>query len=194
MATTATCPTCNGDGRIITNKCTKCRGEGRIYGEEQITMDIPAGVTDGVQLSMSGKGNAGLRGGPNGDLVISVEETHHEELRRDGNNILYELHLNIADAALGTQVEVPTIDGRAKIKVPAGTQSGKTFRLAGKGVPSVNGYGKGDQLVIVQVFTPTHLSKEEEQLLERLKTSPNFQPGKNQNHDKGKGGIFDFFK
>jgi molecular chaperone DnaJ len=194
MATTATCPTCNGDGRIITNKCTKCRGEGRIYGEEQITMDIPAGVTDGVQLSMSGKGNAGLRGGPNGDLVISVEETHHEELRRDGNNILYELHLNIADAALGTQVEVPTIDGRAKIKVPAGTQSGKTFRLAGKGVPSVNGYGKGDQLVVVQVFTPTHLSKEEEQLLERLKTSPNFQPGKNQNHDKGKGGIFDFFK
>jgi len=194
MATTATCPTCNGDGRIITNKCTKCRGEGRVYGEEQITMDIPAGVTDGVQLSMSGKGNAGLRGGPHGDLVISVEETHHEDLRREGNNIIYELHLNIADAALGTHLEVPTIDGRAKIKVPPGTQSGKMFRLSGKGVPSVNGYGKGDQLVVVQVFTPTHLSKEEEQLLERLKTSPNFQPVKNNHHDKGKSGIFDFFK
>jgi molecular chaperone DnaJ len=192
MATTATCPTCNGEGKIIINKCTKCRGEGRAYGEEVITIDIPAGVTDGVQLSMSGKGNAGIRGGYHGDLIISVEEVPHEELKRDGNNIVYELHLNFADAAMGTHIEVPTIDGRAKIKVPAGTQSGKIFRLAGKGVPSINSYGKGDQLVIVQVYTPTNFTKDEEALLEKIKNSENFSPD-HQKKEKGKG-FFDFFK
>lgn len=192
MATTSACPTCNGEGRIITSKCTKCRGEGRAYGEEVITIDIPAGVTEGIQLSMNGKGNAGVRGGYAGDLLITVEETPHPELRRDGNDIIHELHINFADAALGTQVEVPTIGGKAKIKVPKGTQSGKLFRLQGKGLPNINGYGKGDEIIEVHVFTPQELTKEEEALLEKLRLSPNFTPSAK---DKAaKTGFFDFFK
>jgi molecular chaperone DnaJ len=192
MATTSACPTCNGEGRIITSKCTKCRGEGRAYGEEVITIDIPAGVTEGIQLSMNGKGNAGVRGGYAGDLLITVEETPHPELRRDGNDIIHELHLNFAEAALGTQVEVPTIGGKAKIKVPKGTQSGKLFRLQGKGLPNINGYGKGDEIIEVHIFTPQELTKEEEVLLEKLRLSPNFTPSAK---DKAtKTGFFDFFK
>jgi molecular chaperone DnaJ len=193
MATTSVCPTCNGEGRIITSKCVKCRGEGRVYGEEVITIDIPAGVTEGIQLSMSGKGNAGVRGGYAGDLLVTVEEAQQPDLRRDGNNIVYDLYLNFADAALGTSVEVPTISGKAKIKIPRGTQSGKVFRLQGKGIPSINGYGRGDQLVVVHVFTPTELTSEEERLLEKLRNSANFSPGAVK-EKKGSSGFFDFFK
>jgi molecular chaperone DnaJ len=193
MATTATCPTCQGEGRIITSNCTKCRGEGRVYGEEVITIDIPAGVTEGIQLSMTGKGNAGVRGGYAGDLLITIEEVTHPELRREGNDVIHELYLNFADAALGTSVEVPTIGGKAKIKVPKGTQSGKLFRLQGKGLPSLNGYGKGDQIVEVQVYTPTEMTAEEEQLLEKLRNSANFSPG-SVKEKKGSSGFFDFFK
>jgi len=176
MATTATCPTCNGEGRTITSKCTKCRGDGRVYDEEVVTIDIPAGVTEGVQLSMNGKGNAGTRGGYPGDLLISIEEIPHPELIRDGQNVIYQLLLNFADAALGTQVEVPTISGLAKIKVPKGTQSGKKFRLQGKGIPSINSYSRGDQIVEVQVFTPQHLTDEETDLLEKMRSSRSFSP------------------
>jgi molecular chaperone DnaJ len=193
MATTSVCPTCNGEGRIITSKCVKCRGEGRVYGEEVITIDIPAGVTEGIQLSLSGKGNAGVRGGYAGDLLVTVEEAQQPDLRRDGNNIVYDLYLNFADAALGTSVEVPTISGKAKIKIPRGTQSGKVFRLQGKGIPSINGYGRGDQLVVVHVFTPTELTSEEERLLEKLRNSANFSPGAVK-EKKGSSGFFDFFK
>jgi len=185
MATTSTCPTCHGEGKIITNKCGKCRGEGRVYGEETISIDIPAGVSDGIQLSMSGKGNAGIRGGYAGDLLINVEETLHHDLKRVENNVIFNLYLNIADAALGTQVEVPTIDGKARIKIPKGTQSGKLFRLQGKGIPSLNGYGKGDQIVEVQVFTPVDLSAEETELLEKLRTSRNFSPDAQKEKSKG---------
>lgn len=177
MATTTTCPTCNGEGRTITSKCTKCRGEGRVYDEEVVTIDIPAGVTEGVQLSMNGKGNAGIRGGYPGDLLINIEEIPHPELFRDGQNVVYQLLLNFADAALGTQVEVPTIGGSAKIKIPKGTQSGKKFRLQGKGIPSINSYGRGDQIVEVQVFTPSNLTAEETALLEKIRTSKGFTPG-----------------
>lgn len=190
MATTTTCPTCEGEGKIITNKCTKCRGEGRVYGEETITLDIPAGVTDGIQLSMTGKGNAGVRGGYPGDLLISIEENPHPELKREDTNVIYKLYLNIADAALGTQVEVPTIEGSARIKVPKATQSGKLFRLQGKGIPSLNGYGKGDQIVEVQVFTPVDLTSEETELLEKLKKSKNFSPEAQKEKSKG---FFDKF-
>lgn len=176
MATTTTCPTCNGEGRTITSKCTKCRGEGRVYDEEVVTIDIPAGVTEGVQLSMNGKGNAGIRGGYPGDLLINIEEIPHPELFRDGQNVVYQLLLNFADAALGTQVEVPTIGGSAKIKIPKGTQSGKKFRLQGKGIPSINSYGRGDQIVEVQVFTPSNLTAEETALLEKIRTSKGFTP------------------
>lgn len=182
MQTVTTCPACNGEGTTITAKCGSCKGEGRVYGEEMVTVDIPAGVQEGMQLSMSGKGNAGERGGAPGDLIILIEEEAHKELQRDGLNVAYELHISFPDAVFGTQVEVPTIDGRAKIKIPAGTQSGKIFRLKGKGFPDVNGYSRGDQLVNVNVWTPQNLTTEEKSMLEKLNGSPNFkpQPGKSE--------------
>ena len=182
MQTTAACPTCNGSGQVVTANCPKCRGEGRVYHEETIEIDIPAGVAEGMQLSMAGKGNAGQRGGPAGDLLINIIEKPHESLQRDGQNLIYDLYLNFADAALGTSVEVPTIEGRVKIKVPPGTQAGKIFRLKDKGLPSVQSYGRGDQLIHVNVWTPKKLTEEERSLLEKLRNMPNFhpQPGKSE--------------
>ena len=191
MQTTTTCPQCNGSGEMITKKCTTCNGLGTEYGEETLNIDIPAGVQDGMQLSMSGKGNAGEQGGPAGDLIISIEVEEHTELEIDGQNVIYNLYLNFADAALGCNVEVPTVDGKAKIKIPAGTQAGKVLRLNGKGIPSVNSYGKGDQLVIINVFTPQHLSAEETKILEKLRTAVNFKPSKDHKGDKG---FFDKMK
>lgn len=176
MQTVTTCPTCNGEGTTITSKCPACKGEGRVYGEETVTIEIPAGVQEGMQLNLSGKGNAGERGGLSGDLIILIEEEPHKELQRDGLNVAYDLHISFTDAVFGTQLEVPTIDGRAKIKIPAGTQSGKIFRLKGKGFPAVNSYQKGDQLIHVNVWTPQHLSADEKALLEKLSHSPNFKP------------------
>ena len=168
MQTVTTCPACNGEGYVVTAKCTSCKGEGRVYGEETVTIDIPAGVQEGMQLSVGGRGNAGERGGAAGDLIILIEEEQHPELHRDGLNVAYELHISFADAVFGLQAEVPTIDGKAKIKIPAGTQSGKIFRLKGKGFPGVNSYEKGDQLIHVNVWTPQHVSPEEKSILEKL--------------------------
>ncbi len=190
MQTSQTCPTCHGEGNIISERCKKCDGEGRVFGEETITIDIPAGVTDGIQLSMSGKGNAGVRGGAPGDLLITIEEKEHPHLIREGNNVVYELYLNFADAALGTELEVPTISGKAKIKIPAGTQGGKIFRLKGKGLPTLNGYGKGDQLIHVNIWTPKNLTPQERKIIERLKQSPNFKP----NPGKSEKGFFEKIK
>ncbi|HLF45201.1 MAG TPA: molecular chaperone DnaJ [Chitinophagaceae bacterium] len=176
MQTVTTCSTCHGEGTTITSKCSSCKGEGRVYGEETVSIDIPAGVQEGMQLNVSGKGNAGERGGMTGDLIILIEEEAHKELQRDGLNVAYDLHITFTDAVFGTQVEVPTIDGRAKIKIPAGTQSGKIFRLKGKGFPAVNSYQKGDQLIHINVWTPQHLSAEEKSILEKLGQSPNFKP------------------
>jgi molecular chaperone DnaJ len=176
MQTVTTCPTCNGEGTTITHKCGNCKGEGRVYGEETVSIDIPAGVQEGMQLSVGGRGNAGERGGANGDLLILIEEEPHAELHRDGINVGHELFISFTDAVFGTQVEVPTIDGRAKIKIPAGTQSGKIFRLKGKGFPAVNSYERGDQLISVNVWTPQNLSIEEKAILEKMSDSPNFQP------------------
>jgi molecular chaperone DnaJ len=176
MQTVTTCPTCGGEGTSITAKCGNCKGEGRVYGEETVTLDIPAGVQEGMQLSLGGKGNAGERGGMAGDLIILIEEEQHKDLHRDGLNVAFELHISIPDAVFGTQLEVPTIDGKAKIKIPAGTQSGKIFRLKGKGFPEVNGYAKGDQLIHVNVWTPQHLNAEEKAMMEKLSASHNFQP------------------
>ncbi len=176
MQTTTTCPTCGGTGEIVTANCANCKGDGRVYSEEAIEIEIPAGVQEGMQLSLRGKGNAGLRGGPAGDLLISIEEKSHQFLQRDNNNLIYELYLNFADAAIGTSVEVPTIESKVKIKVPAGTQSGKIFRLKGKGFPSVQSYNRGDQLIHVNVWTPKKLNSEERALLEKLRDMPNFQP------------------
>lgn len=182
MQTVSTCPTCNGEGSTITNKCTVCKGEGRVYGEETVNINIPAGVQEGMQLSLSGKGNAGERGGAPGDLIILIEEEAHKELQRDGLNVAYELHISFPDAVFGTNVEVPTIDGRAKIKIPPGTQSGKIFRLKGKGFPEVNGYGRGDQLIHVNVWTPQNVTHDEKEMLNQMNSSPNFkpQPGKSE--------------
>ena len=187
MQTVTTCPTCNGEGSIVTAKCPVCKGEGRVYGEETVSIDIPAGVQEGMQLSVSGRGNAGERGGPPGDLIILIEEEQHPELHRDGLNVAYELHLSFPDATFGIQAEVPTIDGKAKIKIPPGTQSGKIFRLKGKGFPGVNSYERGDQLIHVNVWTPQHLTPEEKAILEKLGDSPNFQP----KPDKNERSFFD---
>jgi molecular chaperone DnaJ len=187
MQTVTTCPACNGEGTTVTSKCPACKGEGRAYGEETISIEIPAGVQEGMQLSMSGKGNAGERGGMPGDLIIQIEEEPHAELHRDGLNVAYDLHISFPDAVFGTSIEVPTIDGRAKIKIPPGTQSGKIFRLKGKGFPEVQGYAKGDQLIQVNVWTPQHLSPEEKEALEKLNLSDNFKP----NPNKGDKSFFD---
>lgn len=187
MQTVTTCPACNGEGSTITAKCGDCKGEGRVYGEETVSIDIPAGVQEGMQLNVSGKGNAGERGGMNGDLVILIEEEPHKELQREGLNVAYELHLSFPDAVFGTQVEVPTIDGRAKIKIPAGTQSGKVFRLKGKGFPAVNSYEKGDQLVQVNIWTPQNINNEERSMLEKMNHSGNFKP----NPEKNQKSFFD---
>jgi len=176
MQTVTTCPTCNGEGTTITAKCAVCKGEGRVYGEDAISIDIPAGVQEGMQLNLSAKGNAGERGGAPGDLIILIEEEPHKELQRDGMNVAYDLHISFTDAVFGTQLEVPTIDGRAKIKIPAGTQSGKIFRLKGKGFPAVNSYQKGDQLIHVNVWTPQNVSADEKTMLEKMSHSSNFKP------------------
>ncbi len=176
MQTTSTCPACGGEGKIITNKCTSCYGEGIVKGEEVIKINIPAGVQQGMQLSMSGKGNAARRGGINGDLLIMIEESEHPELIRDGNDLIYNLFISVPEASLGAAVEIPTIDGKVKVKIDPGTQSGKILRLRGKGVPDLNGYGKGDLLVRINVWIPRSLSKEEKKILEDLSRSDNFAP------------------
>jgi molecular chaperone DnaJ len=194
MQTVTTCPTCNGEGTQITSKCGACKGEGRVYGEETLSLDIPAGVVDGMQLSMSGKGNAGERGGAPGDLLILIEEEKHEQLKRADLDVVYYLHISFPEAVLGTQVEVPTIDGKAKIKIPAGTQSGKIFRLKGKGFPAFQSYEKGDELVEVNVWSPQNLTNEEKDMLEKLKNSPNFNPGPEAKSMKEERSFFDKIK
>jgi molecular chaperone DnaJ len=187
MQTVTTCPDCNGEGSTIANKCTSCKGEGRVYGEETVTIEIPAGVQEGMQLSMNGKGNAGERGGANGDLIILIEEEAHAQLHRDGLNVAFDLHISFPEAVFGTNIEVPTIDGKAKIKIPPGTQSGKIFRLKGKGFPAVNSYEKGDQLIHVNIWTPQNISNEEKTMLEKMQQSKNFEP----KPEKGDKSFFD---
>ena len=176
MVTASTCPTCNGAGKTIDHKPPGVDNSGLIYQEEILPVKIPPGVVDGMQLSMTGKGNEAPGGGVPGDLLIVVEEIEDPILKRDGNNIIYELYLNFVDATIGTSVEVPTIDGKVKIKIDNGTQSGKVLRLRGKGIRDINGYGKGDQLVSVNIWTPKHLTKDEKNLLESLRESENFIP------------------
>lgn len=175
MMSTSTCPTCGGSGQTVESRAAGVDSSGLKRQEEVIPIKIPAGVTDGMQLSMSGKGNE-VAGGIPGDLLILVEEVEDDTLKRDGNNVIYDLYINFIDAALGTSIEVPTIGGKAKIKIDPGTQSGKILRLRGKGIKSIEGYGQGDQLVHVNVWTPKKLSAEEKEALEGLRDSPNFQP------------------
>lgn len=181
MVSASTCPTCSGEGKMVSQKCEVCHGEGRELKEEVISINVPAGVAEGMQLSMSGKGNVPQRGGMAGDLLIQIEEEPHPLLKRDGNNIVYDQYVSFIDAVLGATVEVPTIEGKVKIKIDPGTQAGKILRLRGKGIKEINGYGKGDQLIHINVWTPKAVSQDERNLLERLRDSPNFtpNPGKN---------------
>ena len=176
MQTSSTCPACGGEGQTIVSKCPVCAGDGIVKGEEVISIKIPAGVEDGMQLSMSGKGNAGARGGIPGDLIILIEEQEDKNFVRDGRNILYDAFISFTDASLGATIDVPTLDGKARIKIAPGTQAGKVLRLKGKGLPSLNSYGNGDLLVNINVWTPKSLTKEEREILEKLGKSPNFIP------------------
>ncbi len=184
MVSASTCPTCDGAGQIIDSKCEVCAGEGRVLEEETISVKIPAGVAEGMQLSMQGKGNVPPRGGVAGDLLILVEEVPHETLQRDNKNVIYDLYINFADAALGTEVEVPTLTGKAKLKIEQGIQSGKVLRLRGKGIPDIDRYDKGDQLIHVNVWTPQTLTKQEREMLEKLREAKNFNPNPGKK-DKG---------
>jgi len=190
MQTSSTCPSCSGQGQTIAHKCTKCYGDGIVKGEEVIEVKIPAGVGNDMQLSVRGKGNAGAKGGVPGDLIVLVEEEEHAELKRDGTDLHYELYISFVDAALGTTVEVPTIEGKARIKVEAGTQSAKLLRLRGKGLPDLDYGRKGDILVHTNVWIPKKLSKDEKKALEGMKDSENFKP----NPGKGEKSFFDKMK
>ncbi len=181
MQTSSTCPHCGGEGQIITNKCNTCAGNGIERGEDIIRINIPAGVSEGMQLSINGKGNAAARKGIPGDLIVLIEEIKHPELERDGSNLLYNLFISLPDAAIGSTLEMPTIEGKARIKIAPGTQGGKVLRLKGKGLPSINSYGKGDILVNINVWTPKTLTKEERTILEKLSKSDNFKPNPTSN-------------
>lgn len=176
MQTASTCPTCSGEGKIIKNKCNACNGHGIVQGEDVISIKLPAGVSEGMQLSVNGKGNAGARDGVPGDLIVLIEEIPHDELIRDGSNLIFDKYISIPDASLGTTIDIPTVDGKARVKIPAGTQAGKILRLKGKGLPDINSYGRGDLLVNINVWTPKSLTKEEKAILEKLASSENFIP------------------
>ncbi len=190
MQTQGVCPTCGGTGKVITKPCEKCHGEGTMRGQEVVEIKIPAGIGEGMALTVSGKGNAAQHGGVSGDLLVIIEEEPHADLVRDGNDLIHNLNITVTTALLGGTVEVPTVDGRAKIKIAPGTHAGKVLRLGGKGLPDINGYGRGDELVVVDITIPDRLNAEERRLVEKLAEQPDFQRAesvKNQN-------IFDRMK
>jgi|TARA_B110000459_G_scaffold201029_1_gene250784 molecular chaperone DnaJ len=176
MQTASTCPSCGGTGYSITSKPSGTDSNGMTREDEVVTIDIPAGVEDGIQLVMRGQGNGAPIGGVSGDLLIVVEELDHKEFQRNGKNLHHDLYISFIDAALGSSAEIPLLSSKAKVKIEAGTQSGKLIRLRGKGLPSVDSYGNGDLLVNINVWTPKTLTKEERKALENLKESANFQP------------------
>ncbi len=190
MQTQSACPQCGGEGRIVKDKCHDCHGDGIVKSDEIITINIPAGVQDGMQLAMQGQGNAAPRGGIAGDLIVLVEELPHEIFERQDANLYYNAFITFSEAALGATVEIPTLGGKVKIKIDPGTPSGRVVRLRGKGLPVVNGYGRGDLLVCLNVWVPKNLNKEEKKTLEELQKHDNFQP----NPTKQERGFFDKMK
>jgi len=179
------CPDCRGEGRIIRNKCTDCGGQGRVRGEEKITVNIPSGVANGNYITLRGRGNAGIRGGDAGNLIVLIREKKHKHFERDGNDIFYDLNLSIPDAVLGTQVEVPTLKGKAKVKVEPGTQPGKLLRMKNKGIEGLNNTGRGDQYIKVNVYVPRDLSDDERRHMEALRGNDHFDPESAKNREKG---------
>ncbi|MFM6983263.1 MAG: molecular chaperone DnaJ [Chitinophagaceae bacterium] len=184
MQTVSACPTCGGSGKMINNRPAGANEQGLVYEEIETTIKIPAGVMEGMQLSINGKGNAAPGGGIDGDLLILIEEERHAELERQEQHVIYNLAISVIDAILGCSVEVPTIDGKAKISIEPGTQSGKVLRLRGKGFPEVNGYHTGDQLIKVHIWIPKKVSAEETEMLKKLGASEHFS-SKNAKKDKG---------
>jgi molecular chaperone DnaJ len=184
MQTQSTCNVCRGAGKMIDKKPNDADAQGLKRQEEVVEIEIPAGVEEGMQLSVTGKGNAGPFNGIPGDLIVVIEEIEHEDLRRDGEHLHYDAYVNFVDAVMGHSIEIPTVSGKAKIKVEPGTQSGKVLRLKGKGLPHVQRYGQGDLFVHINVWTPKKVSKEEKEILEKLRSSDNFTPSPD-HHDKG---------
>jgi molecular chaperone DnaJ len=176
----STCPTCGGSGKVIAEKCNNCGGEGRVQGEDTITIKIPAGVENGNYIPIQGKGNAGRRGGDPGDLIIVIEEKKHEYFERKGDDIYFNLLISFPEAVLGTKIEIPTLYGKETIKIEPGTQPGTRIKLSGKGIPHLNQYGRGDQIVIINIYVPTNLTSKEKNILKELLNSESFKP-KNQN-------------
>jgi molecular chaperone DnaJ len=171
-----TCPTCEGEGRVIKDQCGTCHGDGRVQGETTIKVNVPAGVSEGNYIPIRGEGNAGRRGGPPGDLIVLIEEEPHEVLTRDGSDVILDLLVSFPEAALGSEVEVPTLTGRAKLKIDPGTQSGRILRMREKGIPHLSSHGRGDQLVRVNVWIPTTLNREERSLMKQMAEMPNIGP------------------
>ena len=190
MQTASVCPACGGEGKTIVKPCGKCGGDGLIKESEEISFKIPAGVAQGMQLNVQGKGNAARRGGINGDLLVVIEEEEHQDFQRDGNDLIYTLFVSMTDAILGGDAEIPHFDSKLRIKIEPGTQSGKILRLRSKGLPDVNGYGTGDLLVYIQIWTPKKVDKNEKELLEKLRASENFKP----NPTKDERNFFDRMK
>lgn len=190
MQTSATCNSCGGQGETASSACGTCAGQGVVKKADEVSINIPAGVEDGMQLSVSGKGNVAPRGGIAGDLIVLVEEIPHEYLKRDGKNLHYDLYISYADAVLGSNPEIQTLSSKVKIKLEAGIQSGKILRLRGKGLPSVERYGTGDLLIHVNVWTPQELSKEQKEFFESCREKDNFQP----DPDKNNKSFFDKVK
>jgi molecular chaperone DnaJ len=190
MVSAMTCTACGGSGQVIDKRPAGVDSSGLVSKEDLISVKIPAGVGDGIQLAMSGKGNEAPGGGMPGDLLILIEEAEDKLLKRDGSNVIYDLYLSFVDAALGTSVEVPAIGGKVRIKIEPGTQSGKILRLRGKGIKDLNGYGHGDQLIYINVWTPKKLTPEERAKIESFKSSPNFQP----QPDANEKGFFERMK
>lgn len=178
------CPTCSGEGRIIRNKCSVCGGEGRVKNEERLKVNIPSGVSNGNYITLRRQGNAGIRGGDPGDLIVLIEEEEHKHFERDGNNIYYDLLLSIPDAILGTETEVPTLKGKAKVRVEAGTQPGKLLRMKGRGIQGLNNSGTGDQLIRVNMYVPKDLTESERRHVEALKGEGHFDPSNAEQREK----------
>ena len=183
-----TCPQCNGEGKVIGDRCSDCGGEGRAKMTVSLAVNVPAGVTDGNYIPLRGQGSVGPRDGAAGDCMVLIEEEEHEYFERHGNDILYELPISFSQAALGADVTVPTLNSKAEMKIPAGTQSGQVFRLRGKGIPELNGYRTGDQLVRVMVWTPARLNEDEKTLFRQLAELENIQP------PEGGKGLFERMK
>jgi molecular chaperone DnaJ len=177
-----TCPTCGGEGRIVREPCTNCHGEGRLSGETTIKVTVPAGVSEGNYIPLQGQGNAGQRGGPPGDLIVLIEEQPHQYFSRSGDDIIYDLNISFPMAAMGGEIEIPTLTGKAKLIIDAGTPPGRMLRMRERGLPHLNGYGRGDQLVRVSIWVPQKLSSKEKDLLKQLGTAEHIVPSEEERH------------